>query len=335
MGKGAQQFKSSHTSTQQQVVASTSYGRDGKAREESSSTAMAMPMSTAKTTTMAMTRGGHAADEGEDDYDISLVNGRTGGGLPEGEDDASRAAIAERRLLETQQVLVQERLARDVTEAILAETAKALSAVRRAAADGGGATSVGVPLRGGGEEAAALLTEKLSLLRADYDALRGEALQKDKVIERMKREVTQLEEGYERVESGRPVTVNFDIREMTNADQDELVMASKVLLDRARLMERSVEELREVDERRVRTIAEMVSTMEARQAELKDKLRDAGLLDEGEYDDDKVGELGREGLMQDWKDKEKLGHMATVEVTYDGPATSPLVRGKGGLFIYF
>ena len=102
------------------------------------------------------------------------------------------------------------------------------------------------------------------------------------------------------------------------------MMASKVLLDRAQQMERSVEELREVDEQRIRTIAEMVSTMEARQAELKDKLREAGLLDEGEYDDEKVAELGREGLMRGIKDKEKLGHMASVEVTYDGPATSPL-----------
>ena len=155
-------------------------------------------------------------------YDLTLVDGRTGGGMPEGDDDASRALVAERRLLETQQVLVQERLAREVSEAILAETAKALSAVRRAAAEGGGATSTGVPLKGGGEEAAQLLNEKLNLLRSDYETLRAEALHKDKAIENMKREVVQLEEGYDRVETGRPVTINLDIREMTGADQDEL-----------------------------------------------------------------------------------------------------------------
>ena len=56
---------------------------------------------------------------GDDAYDLTLVNGRTGGGLPEDGTDLDRARIAERRLLETQQVLVQERLAREVAEAIL------------------------------------------------------------------------------------------------------------------------------------------------------------------------------------------------------------------------
>ena len=94
---------------------------------------------------------------GDDAYDLTLVNGRTGGGLPEDGTDLDRARVAERRLLETQQVLVQERLAREVAEAILSETAKALSAVRKAAAAGGAAKTEGVPLRGGGEEAVALL----------------------------------------------------------------------------------------------------------------------------------------------------------------------------------
>ena len=39
-------------------------------------------------------------------------------------DARDRAALAEARLLETQQVLVQERLQREVAESILAETAK-------------------------------------------------------------------------------------------------------------------------------------------------------------------------------------------------------------------
>ena len=82
---------------------------------------------------------------GDDAYDLTLVNGRTGGGLPEDGTDLDRARIAERRLLETQQVLVQERLAREVAEAILSETAKALSAVRKAAAAGGAAKTEGVP----------------------------------------------------------------------------------------------------------------------------------------------------------------------------------------------
>ena len=93
-------------------------------------------------------------DDGAGAWDLSLTAGRTGGGRPESSDPSSRAELAERRLMETQQVLVQERAKREVAEAILAETAKALSAVRRAAADGGAASTSGVALRGGGEEAA-------------------------------------------------------------------------------------------------------------------------------------------------------------------------------------
>ena len=36
-----------------------------------------------------------------------------------------------------------------------------------------------------------------------------------------------------------------------------------------------------------------MSTMEQNREELKEKLRDAGLLDEDEYDDERVGELGQ------------------------------------------
>ena len=255
-------------------------------------------------------------------WDIALTAGRTGGGLPETSDPSSRAALAERRLLETQQVLVQERAKREVAEAILAETAKALSAVRRAAADGGAASTSGVALRGGGEEAAAILNEKLALLRADYDALRREFDAKDRDHARLAREVTRLEDGLDLTESGRPVRIDLVIKEITDADQDELVMSSKLLLDRARELERSLAEFRDLDERRVRTIADVVSTLEQRQRELKDKLRDAGLLDD-EYDDEKVL---REGLSKYMSHEARaaMGHMLDVDVSYEGPATSPL-----------
>ena len=81
-----------------------------------------------------------------------------------------------------------------------------------------------------------------------------------------------------------------------------------------------------VDERRVRTLAEVMSTMESRQGELKQKLRDHGLLDDDEYDDARVLELGQGALGRflSAEGKAALGHMHDVEVTYDGPATSPL-----------
>jgi hypothetical protein len=143
-------------------------------------------------------------DDGAGAWDLSLTAGRTGGGRSESSDPSSRAELAERRLMETQQVLVQERAKREVAEAILAETAKALSAVRRAAADGGAASTSGVALRGGGEEAAAVLNEKLTLLRNDYDALKREFELKDREHAKMSREINRLEDGLDLTETGRP-----------------------------------------------------------------------------------------------------------------------------------
>ena len=199
---------------------------------------------------------------------------------------------------------------------------KALSAVRRAAADGGGASTSGVALRGGGEEAAAVLNEKLTLLRNDYDALKREFELKDREHAKMSREINRLEDGLDLTETGRPVTIDLVIKQMSTSDQDELVMSSKLLLDRAKELERSLSEFRDLDEQRVRTIADVVSTLEQRQRELKDKLRDAGLLDD-EYDDEKVLRDGLSKYMS-LEARAAMGHMLDVDVEYEGPATSPL-----------
>ena len=124
-------------------------------------------------------------------YDVTLTNGRTGGGV----DARDRAALAEARLLETQQVLVQERLQREVAESILAETAKALSAVRRAAADGGAGAFAkdGVSLRGGGDEVNAMLNERFSLLKKEYDALRLESASKEVALAKANDEIATKE----------------------------------------------------------------------------------------------------------------------------------------------
>ena len=267
----------------------------------------------------AGTRGG-----GVGAYDVTLTNGRTGGGV----DARDRAALAEARLLETQQVLVQERLQREVAESILAETAKALSAVRRAAADGGAGAFAkdGVSLKGGGDEVNAMLNERFSLLKKEYDALRLESASKEVALAKANDEVRRLDDDASRAAGGARVTIPISVKEMTSADQDELVLNSRTLLDRAKDLERYVGELVAVDEQRVRTLAEVMSTMESRQGELKQKLRDHGLLDDDEYDDARVLELGQGALGRflSAEGKAALGHMHDVEVTYDGPATSPL-----------
>jgi hypothetical protein len=254
-------------------------------------------------------------------YDVTLTNGRTGGGV----DARDRAALAEARLLETQQVLVQERLQREVAESILAETAKALSAVRRAAADGGAGAFAkdGVSLKGGGDEVNAMLNERFSLLTKEYDALRLESASKEVALAKANDEVRRLDDDASRAAGGARVTIPISVKEMTSADQDELVLNSRTLLDRAKDLERYVGELVAVDEQRVRTLAEVMSTMESRQGELKQKLRDHGLLDDDEYDDARVWELSQ-GRFLSAEGKAALAHMHDVEVTYDGPATSPL-----------
>ena len=267
-------------------------------------------------------RGSRASLKGVGAYDVTLTNGRTGGGV-DGRRD--RAALAEARLLETQQVLVQERLQREVAESILAETAKALSAVRRAAADGGAGAFAkdGVSLRGGGDEVNAMLNERFSLLKKEYDALRLESASKEVALAKANDEVRRLDDDASRAAGGARVVIPISVKEMTSADQDELVLNSRTLLDRAKDLERYVGELVAVDERRVRTLAEVMSTMESRQGELKQKLRDHGLLDDDEYDDARVLELSQ-GRFLSAEGKAALAHMHDVEVTYDGPATSPL-----------
>ena len=256
-------------------------------------------------------------------YDVTLTNGRTGGGVDARSEN--RAVLAEARLLETQQVLVQERLQREVAESILAETAKALSAVRRAAADGGAGAFAkdGVSLRGGGDEVNAMLNERFSLLKKEYDALRLESASKEVALAKANDEVRRLDDDASRAAGGARVTIPISVKEMTSADQDELVLNSRTLLDRAKDLERYVGELVAVDEQRVRTLAEVMSTMESRQGELKQKLRDHGLLDDDEYDDARVWELSQ-GRFLSAEGKAALAHMHDVEVTYDGPATSPL-----------
>ena len=227
-------------------------------------------------------------------YSVSLTNGRTGGGVVEDGSEGTRAMLAERRLLETQQVLVTERLQREITESVLAETARALSAVRKAAADSSNGANAfskdGHTLKGGSDDIAEMLQQKLSLLRNECDVLKANAASKEIALRTAENRNGQLL----KANGGDYMQIAIHVTEMTSADQDELVLNSKTLLDRAKELEGLVTELLTVDELRVRTLAELVQTMESRQGELKDKLRDHGLLDDDEYDDGKVWEMANQ-----------------------------------------
>jgi hypothetical protein len=85
----------------------------------------------------------------------------------------------------------------------------------------------------------------------------------------------------------------------------------------------------------VRTIADVVSTLEQRQRELKDKLRDAGLLDD-EYDDEKVLRDGLSKYMSP-EARAAMGHMLDVDVRVrragDFAAGEELLRHQDGVVV--
>ena len=51
----------------------------------------------------------------------------------------------------------------------------------------------------------------------------------------MSREINRLEDGLDLTETGRPVTIDLVIKQMSTSDQDELVMSSKLSERRAEL----------------------------------------------------------------------------------------------------
>ena len=246
---------------------------------------------------------------------------------------SERAALAEQRLYETQHVLVQERLQREVTEAMLTETSKALSAVRALALERGGVAKLApaTPLLEGTSEehAREVLAHRLREVNDHYATLQTKHEERVAEVNVLRRKLHEQRDAntQDRTASLGGVTMKFEAlqhREFTHEESLELVEHTRLVLEQAHAQAKAVEAFREVDEARVRALGDIMSMMEMRQHDLKEKLKEVGLLDE-EYDDRRVASKAHaarrrtDGSLEPEADDE-----ASKVYVYDGPVTSPL-----------
>jgi len=349
MGKGAQQ----RTETNASSVPASSVA-DAAAKKKKPSPPPPSTRDAAPADASSSGAGAVDGDDGDDRWDLALMDGRTGGGLPALDDGSAeaRAAIAERRLLETQHVLVRERFAREVSESILAETTRALSAVRASAIEGVGGVgrAIGAGPSLAGETRDGLRRELAAMdaeAAATRDAHRRDLESRDARLRELRDEVTRLESIVSaHVKDGQVVFLRPTLTTMTSEEQEALVLSSRALIERARELEASVLELRSVDDARSAAIDDLVRAMADSRAELgsnllglKQKLADHGLIDASAYDDDAVRALGRGargggsgsdgGSTSSEEDEEDVDVDGRFEdralgVEYAGPTSSPL-----------
>ena len=263
---------------------------------------------------------------------VDSVRANGGGGAGGRDDRASAQALAtttkvryedmpvdekletnEKRLFETQATLVRERLKREVTENILRETAKSLSAVRKAALQGQLAEQTGGPLAGSVEYQNEVLTKRVRELTQRMMDLQGQHAEKDSELASLRRLLQQRENEFDLI-GERPVSINVELKEFSDADQEKLIDQTRQVLEQAQKQAEAVHQLRQIDRQRTRALGDLVRTMEARRKELQDKLREAGIAED--YDDDRVAAAAKNGYGDD----------VDGGVQYEGPVSSPSGR---------
>ena len=216
---------------------------------------------------------------------------------------------SEKRLFETQATLVQEAMKREVTENILRETAKSLSAVRKAALQGQLVEQTGGALPGSVEHQNGVLMTRVRELTQKMQELHAQHQEKESELQSLRRLLQQRENEFDLI-GERPVSINLEIKEFTDDSQLELIETTRTVLQQAKQQADAVAKLRQLDRQRTRALGDLVLTMEARRKELQEKLRDAGLLES--YDDERVAHAAN------------LGYDGALEaVAYDAPLTSP------------
>jgi hypothetical protein len=218
----------------------------------------------------------------------------------------------EKRLFETQATLVRETMKREVTENILRETAKSLSAVRKAALQGQTVEQTGGALPGSVEHQNGVLITRVKELTQKMQDLHAQHQEKERELQAVRRLLQQRENEFDLI-GERPVSINVEIKELNDEGQFELIEQTRAVLQQAQQQAEAVARLRQIDRQRTRALGDLVLTMEARRSELQDKLKEAGLLEE--YDDDRVMAGAGKGY----------GEM-TDSVDYEGPLTSPSGR---------
>jgi len=209
--------------------------------------------------------------------------------------------------LETQATLVRETMKREVTENVLRETAKSLSAVRKAALQGQTVTQTGGAIAGSVEHQNTMLMTRVKELTQKMQDLHAQHQEKEGELQSLRRLLQQRETEFDLI-GERPVSINLEIKEVGDEGQLELIEQSRAVLKQAEQQVEAVAKLRQIDRQRTRALGDLVLTMESRRQELQGKLKEAGILEE--YDDNRVKSAAA-----------GYGNM-THNVEYERPVTS-------------
>jgi len=230
----------------------------------------------------------------------------------------SKESTFERRLRETQKTLVKERRQREITEAVLEETTRALDSVRRASivlaagaassktTNGGGNGSntnvqpasasssvkfmtVGRTLKilsNGGKGAEETIEDLLSEIERLRNELETTSLKYDEQDAELAATKQQLraKEAYIKDRRQNVVELKMDIREVTSDEQIEFIDKTREVLKAAVHSSLQIEQLKKMDRKRTQALAKLVEHMQMQRDALQLKLNDLGFKDTSEDD---------------------------------------------------
>jgi len=219
-----------------------------------------------------------------------------------------KLSLTERRLKETQKTLVKERRQREITEAVLEETTRALDSVRRASivltanqngnapssssTTGGGktgVTTVGRTLKllsnggKGAEETIESLLSEVERLRNELEMTSLKYDEQDAELAATKQQL-RAKEAYIKDRRQNVVELKMDIREVTSDEQIEFIDQTREVLRAAAHSSLQIEELKKMDRKRTQALAKLVEHMQMQRDALQLKLNDLGFKDTSEDD---------------------------------------------------
>ena len=229
----------------------------------------------------------------------------------------------ERRLRETQKTLVKERRQREITEAVLEETTRALDSVRRASIvlaagaasfktttnTGGNGSNTNVQpasassnatssvkfmtvgrtlkiLSNGGKGAEETIEDLLSEIERLRNELETTSLKYDEQDAELAATKQQLraKEAYIKDRRQNVVELKMDIREVTSDEQIEFIDKTREVLKAAVHSSLQIEQLKKMDRKRTQALAKLFEHMQMQRDALQLKLNDLGFKDTSEDD---------------------------------------------------
>ena len=230
----------------------------------------------------------------------------------------SKESTFERRLRETQKTLVKERRQREITEAVLEETSRALDSVRRASivlaagaasskttTNGGNGSNTNVQpasasssvkfmtvgrtlkiLSNGGKGAEETIEDLLSEIERLRNELETTSLKYDEQDAELAATKQQLraKEAYIKDRRQNVVELKMDIREVTSDEQIEFIDKTREVLKAAVHSSLQIEQLKKMDRKRTQALAKLVEHMQMQRDALQLKLNDLGFKDTSEDD---------------------------------------------------